>query len=190
MEATTQQANRRSARRLAVAAVAMFGFGYALVPLYDVFCEVTGIGGKTGRIDGDRATAVDKSRWVTIEFTSGVNQGMPWEFRPATTTARVHPGEIATTTYYARNLSNEPIVGRAVPSVTPNAAASHFKKVECFCFSEQRLEGQEEKVMPVRYVVSPDLPADIRTITLSYTFFNTNKAPAQTAQSGTARAGG
>lgn len=159
----------------------MFAFGYALVPLYEVFCELTGINGKTGRIDAQAmpAIAIDKTRWVTVEFTSSVSQGMPWEFRPAVTRMRVHPGEMATTTYFARNTTGDAIVGQAVPSVTPSAAAAHFKKVECFCFTQQTLQAHEAKSMPVRFMVQPDLPRDVKTVTLAYTFFNTDKTSAR-----------
>lgn len=171
------QGNRRLTVKLLLVTVVMFAFGYALVPLYEVMCQLTGINGKTGRIDAQAtvATPIDTSRWVTVEFTGSVNRGMPWEFHPAVTRMRVHPGEIATTTYYARNLADTPIVGQAVPSVVPVVAAAHFKKLECFCFSRQELAAHEAKVMPVRYTVQPDLPADVKTIVLSYTFFNTDK---------------
>ena len=173
--------HRRLARKLLLVSVAMFAFGYALVPLYEVFCELTGINGKTGRMDAKAmsATMVDRSRWVTVEFTSTVNQGMPWEFRPAVTRMRVHPGETATTAYFARNTTADTIVGQAVPSVAPNVAAAHFKKIECFCFTQQTLKGNEAKSMPIHFVVQPDLPPDVKTITLSYTFFNTDKASAR-----------
>lgn len=173
--------NKRLARKLVIVTIAMFGFGYALIPLYDIMCDLTGINGKTGRMDAQATTEikVDRDRWVTVQFLSNVNHGMPWEFRPAVTSMRVHPGEVVTTTYYARNTSDEPIVGQAVPSVVPNVAAAHFKKIECFCFTRQELKPQEAKAMPVRYVVQPDLPAHVNTITLSYTFFNTDKASAK-----------
>lgn len=159
----------------------MFAFGYALVPLYEVFCELTGVNGKTGRMEAKAmpANAVDRSRWVTVEFTSTVNQGMPWEFRPAVTRMRVHPGELATTAYFARNTTADTIVGQAVPSVAPNVAAAHFKKIECFCFTQQTLKGKEAKSMPVRFLVQPDLPREVKTVTLSYTFFNTDKVSAR-----------
>lgn len=173
--------NRRLTRKLLVVTIVMFAFGYALVPLYQVMCQITGINGKTGRLDAKAMAEmpVDKNRWVTVEFTTSVNQGMPWEFRPAVTSMRVHPGEINTTTFYARNLVDVPIVGQAIPSVVPVSAAAHFKKLECFCFSRQELKAHEAKVMPVRYVVQPDLPPDVKTIVLSYTFFNTDKDSAR-----------
>jgi len=174
-------ANRRLVRRLVLVIVGMFFFGFALVPLYYVFCKVTGLNGKTGRLDAQAvpATKIDTGRWVTVEFTASVNQGMPWEFRPTVKKMRVHPGEIAATAYYARNLADETIAGQAVPSVTPGLAGEHFKKLECFCFSRQELKAKEGREMPVRYVVQADLPQDITTVTLSYTFFNVDKQSAQ-----------
>lgn len=172
---------RGTLKKLALLTVAMFGFGFALVPLYNVFCQITGLNGKTGRIDAGAAESVqvDRSRVVTIEFTSQVNSGLPWEFRPVIKKMQVHPGEVVTTHYYARNLADEAVVGQAVPSVSPGLAAESFKKLECFCFTRQELKPREEKRMPVRYVVQPDLPKDIRTITLSYAFFNADRQSAK-----------
>lgn len=165
--------NRRLALRLAAVVVAMFGFGYALVPLYEVICDITGFGGRTGvaqesQLDG----VVDQERMVTVEFLGTVNSALPWEFRPTVTSMRIHPGEVYETEYLARNLSAATVTGQARPAVNPTAAAIYFSKTECFCFTEQRLEAGEQRAMPVRFVVARELPADIRTITLSYTFFN------------------
>jgi cytochrome c oxidase assembly protein subunit 11 len=168
------QANRKLIRRLAFAAVAMFGFGFALVPLYNVFCDITGLNGKTGgAVDAAAAASspIDKSRLVTVEFLSAVKAGLPWDFRPSTKKMRVHPGEIYETHYIARNRSNREIVGQAVPSVAPGFAAKHFNKIECFCFTQQTLAAGEEQQMPLRFVVDPKLPAEVSTVTLSYTFF-------------------
>ena len=161
-------------RKLFVVALAMFGFGYALVPLYDVFCEVTGINGKTKRGTIEQAK-VDTSRWVTVEFTGHTESKLPWEFRPLQYKMKVHPGQVVVAKYVARNTSNEVVTGRAVPSVSPNKAAGHFKKVECFCFTEQELKAGEEKAMPVQFYVDADLPEEVDTITLSYAFFNLNR---------------
>jgi cytochrome c oxidase assembly protein subunit 11 len=173
--------NRRTAFKLAVATLAMFGFGYALVPLYEVFCDITGLNGKTGVVEAKVAEAVpvDESRWVTVEFTGSVHQGMPWEFRPEQLRMRVRPGETAVAYYTARNRTNETIVGQAVPSVTPGRAGAHFKKIECFCFTQQTLKPGEERRMPVRFMVQPSLARDMRTVTLSYTFFNTDAQSAR-----------
>ncbi len=176
---STQQ-NRALVRKLVVVTIAMFGFGFALVPLYDVLCEVTGLNGKTGQVTAQSVqdAHVDTSRWVTIEFTGSVNSGLPWEFRPVVKRVRVHPGQVAEASYFARNLASESIAGQAVPSVTPRSAAAHFKKIECFCFNRQELKPKEGKEMPLRYIVQPDLPREVQTITLSYTFFNTDQKSA------------
>lgn len=178
-KATTQQ-NRTLVRKLVLVTIAMFGFGFALVPLYDVLCEVTGLNGKTGQVTAQsvESARIDTSRWVTIEFTGSVNSGLPWEFRPAVKRVRVHPGQVAEASYFARNLAREAIVGQAVPSVTPRLAAAHFKKIECFCFDRQELRPKEGKEMPLRYIVQPDLPPEVQTITLSYTFFNADQKSA------------
>ena len=172
--------NRRVTRKLVLVALAMFGFGFALVPLYDVFCAITGLGGKTGGAVAEaRIAKPDTSRWVTVEFTGSVSQGMPWEFRPMQKKLRVHPGQVTVANYYVRNTTAETIVGRAVPSVAPGLAAAHFKKIECFCFSEQTLKPGEVREMPVRFAVAPELAANIGTVTLSYTFFNTDPVQAK-----------
>jgi cytochrome c oxidase assembly protein subunit 11 len=178
-----ERANRRVLLKMAAVVVGMFGFGYALVPLYDVFCEVTGIRfqEETGRVAEADATpgSVDTSRWVTVEFTGSTMNGLDWEFEPVTRKLRVHPGELATAVYVARNLSNQAVVGQAVPSVTPPRATSHLKKTECFCFSQQRLEAGASKEMPVRFFVDTDLPPDVRTVTLSYAFFESDQPTAE-----------
>lgn len=174
-------ANGRLTRKLWLATLAMFGFGFALVPLYNVFCQITGLNGKTGRVEAQasQAMAVDESRWVTVEFTASVNSGMPWEFKAKQTRMRVHPGATYTAAYYARNTAAETITGQAVPSVTPGRAASHFNKIECFCFDRQELKAGERKEMPVRFVVDRNLPPEVSTVTLSYTFFNVDAVSAK-----------
>lgn len=177
-------ANKRLVGKLLVITLAMFGFGFALVPLYDVFCQVTGLNGKTGRADDQavQTSQVDTSRWVTVEFTGQVMNGLPWEFRPLQKRIRLHPGDAFTVKYYARNRSDERIAGQAVPSVSPGKAAAHFKKVECFCFTRQELKGGESREMPVRFLVERDLPNDVRILTLSYAFFNVEKAQAKNTE--------
>ena len=168
------QANKRLVRRLMLVVVGMFGFGFAMVPLYNVFCQVTGINGKTGgAVDAEVVLAeiVDKERVVTVEFVSAVNAGLPWEFRPVVKKMQVHPGEMNEALYFARNQSNHTVVGQAIPSVAPGLAAKHFKKVECFCFTQQTLGPREERDMPVRFVIDPELPLEVATVTLSYTFY-------------------
>ena len=140
--------NQRSFARIAAVAVAMFGFGYLLVPIYDVFCEITGLGGRTGY----QATVVqmepDLDRTVTVEFVASVNQGAPWDFRPSVSRMEIHPGEMYQTSFFARNESEEFLVGHAVPSVAPGQAARYLQKTECFCFNNQVLEPGETLELP------------------------------------------
>lgn len=179
-------ANRRIVRRLLLAVVAMFGFGFALVPLYDVFCDITGINGKTGRLEREQALsqAVDEERLVTVEFLASVNGELPWDFRPTIRRIKVHPGEVTEVSYTARNRTAEAVVGQAVPSVAPGLAAKYFSKTECFCFTLQTLGPEEEKDMPLRFVVDPNLPKDIGTVSLSYTFFQAKDAAPVSTLSG------
>lgn len=175
------RANRRLAVKLGIVTLAMFGFGYALAPMYDLMCQAFGLNGKTGRTEARAAavTPVDMSRTVTVEFTGLATTGLPWEFKPMTRKLDVHPGETREVKYWVRNTSNETITGQAVPSVAPGLTAAHFKKIECFCFSRQTLQPGEAREMPVRFVVEPGLDRGVQTITLSYTFFNTDKAQAK-----------
>lgn len=180
-EEKTRRANKRLIGVLATVAVLMFGFGYVLVPLYDLLCEVTGLNGKTGKTDIVAAEdqQQDVTRLVTVEFTGHTDTGLPWEFRALQKKMQVTPGKLMVAKYYARNTSNETITGQAVPSVAPNRAASHFKKVECFCFSKQTLKPGEAKEMTIRFIVDSRLAKEVDTITLSYAFFNTDKVSAR-----------
>jgi cytochrome c oxidase assembly protein subunit 11 len=173
-----KQANRRLALKLGVVTVAMFGFGYALVPLYYLFCDITGLGGKTGRVDARIAaeSRIDTNRTVTVEFTGHAATGLPWEFRPLQSKVTLHPGETKLVEFYARNRANESFTGQAVPSVAPNQAARFFKKIECFCFTQQVLNPDEARKMPVRFMVTENLPKDVKLITLSYTFFKVDQS--------------
>ncbi len=164
------RANSKLAAQLGVMVVAMFGFGYLLVPVYDVFCEITGLNGKTAQ---SAAEVIEQaqSRVVTVEFVGSVNQNAPWEFRPSVSRMQVHPGKLYDTTFFARNRLDRMQIGQAVPSVVPGAAAKHFQKPECFCFESQQFAPGEGRDMPVRFILDPELPAHIDTITLSYTFF-------------------
>jgi len=170
-----QARNTRSFARVAVIAVAMFGFGYLLVPLYDVFCEITGLNGKTGQVD-EAAIAKryqpDLSRTVTVQFVANNNLGMPWEFGPSVATMDVHPGKVYATTFTAVNPTNRDMVGQAVPSVAPGKASRYFNKTECFCFNQQPLAAGERKEMPLRFIVDPNLPPDVSMLTLAYTVFD------------------
>ena len=168
-----KQANQRVVKRLGIAALLMFGFGFALVPLYDVFCEITGLNGKTGRIELEEALSqtVDEDREVTVEFLATVHSELPWEFRPMVRRIKVHPGEVTEVNYFARNKTDELVAGQAIPSLAPGLAAKYFNKTECFCFTRQVLQPGESKEMPLRFVVDPQLPEEVRTVSLSYAFF-------------------
>jgi cytochrome c oxidase assembly protein subunit 11 len=163
----------RISGKLAVFALAMFGFGYALVPLYDVLCDVTGLNGKTGEITAESVSelVVDYDRTVTIQFDTNVNGALPWKFKAVDKKLVVHPGEVTEAVFVAVNTSAAEVTGQAVPSVAPAQASLFFNKTECFCFSRQTLAAHEQKEMVVRFVVEADLPKKISTLTLSYTFF-------------------
>lgn len=171
--------------KLAVITAGMFGFGYALVPLYKAICEATGInvlalserevpGLKTAL---PKNTQVDESRTITVEFDA--NARGPWDFKPATRSMEVHPGQLMTVMYEFQNIQNRTMSAQAIPSYAPQQAMSHFNKLECFCFNEYTLAPGEKKHWPVAFVIDPKLPKDVKTITLSYTFFEVGgKVPA------------
>jgi len=165
-----EQANRRLLGRLSVIAVAMFGFGFAMVPFYKKLCEVTGINNLIQPAAAVQNTQVDTTRWVTLEFDANTH-GMPWQFVPLTRSMRVHPGEMVHVSYEIRNTGAVEVVGQAIPSYGPKFAAEHVKKLECFCFTQQKLAPGESRQMPVQFVVDPALPRHVDTVTLSYTFF-------------------
>lgn len=171
---------KRTVIKMALVAVGMFAFGYALVPLYDWACDAMGLNGKTGRLEAAAVSDSDPSaRTVTVEFTGHTNSGLPWEFRPMTKRMDVRVGDTVVVNYYVRNTTAETITGQAVPSVAPSRAAPYFKKIECFCFTQQELKPGEGREMPVRFTVLPDIAPEVQTITLSYAFFNTDKASAR-----------
>lgn len=163
--------NRRMMRRLLVATVVMFGFGFLLVPFYEKICEVTGINNILQADEAPRNTQVDRSRLVTIEFDANTHQDLPWRFRPQQNVMRVHPGELVTVAYEVVNTREHPVTGQAVPSYGPQLAARYFMKMDCFCFTQQTLQAGEARTMPVAFLIDPDLPQDVNTIVLSYTFF-------------------
>ncbi len=177
-QADRQKSNRSLVARLVLVTMGMFGFGFALVPLYDVFCDLTGINGKTGRIEQAEASAtqVDESRWVTVEFVANVTSALPWDCGPLQRRVRIHPGEVAEVAFYAHNRAPRDAIGQAVPSVAPSIAGKYFNKTECFCFSQQKLKPGESMEMPVKFIVDPRLPEEITTITLAYTFFESKQA--------------
>src|SRR5687767_7512947 len=165
--------NRGLAARLVIMAAGSFAFGFALVPLYDVFCEITGVGSReqllrAGSADGQ---APDASRTVIVEFTASVPAG-GWEFEPVAATMEVQPGRLYETHYRARNLADGRTTGQAVPSVSPMRAARYFVKTECFCFTPQHFAGGEEREMAVRFVIDRELPPGIDRLTLSYAFYD------------------
>lgn len=164
--------NRNLGFRLTLAAVAMFAFGFALVPLYDIFCEITGI--RVPIEATDAASIIERpeeSRSIRLQFVANTNNSAPWEFRPVSDSAEIQTGLLLEAEYYARNLTTMPLDGVATPDVRPAEAARYFKKIECFCFTEQHFEAGEARNLQVRYLVEPDLPEHIDTITLSYTLF-------------------
>lgn len=168
--------------RLALLTVAMFAFGvFLLPPLYDVFCEVTGLGGKTNQTAATVEETAATDRTVRLEFDTTVNQYAPWEFSSDLDVMTINTGGIYETTFTARNLTDRDMVARAVPSVSPPQAAKYFKKLECFCFSTQEFAANEEKQMPVRFIIGSDLPEHIDTVTLSYTFYDTARVSGNAA---------
>ncbi len=194
-----RRANANMVGKLLVVAAGMFGFGYALVPIYKAICEMTGINilalGER-ELPGVRAadpgnTQVDTSRTITVEFDA--NARGPWSFRPAQRSLQVHPGEMTTVMYEFENVQNRRMSAQAIPSYAPRQVAAHFNKIECFCFNEYTLEPGEKKTWPVVFVIDPKLSKDVTTVTLSYTFFEvgskTPAAPSAAARSTTAGAG-
>ncbi|MDP2323353.1 MAG: cytochrome c oxidase assembly protein [Gammaproteobacteria bacterium] len=172
--------NRSLVLRLAVMAVGMFAFGFLLVPLYEVMCKITGIGGRTNAVAATISTAQpDTERLITVEFVAALNEQAPWEFHPAVTSMQVHPGQLYDTAFFARNLTDRTLVGSAVPSVAPGQAAKHFVKTQCFCFTQQNFSAGEARDMGVQFMVDPALPEFIDRITLSYTFFVNRPATAE-----------
>ncbi len=171
--------------KLGLVVAGMFGFGYAMVPIYNVLCDITGLNGKNSDLATQtvKSYEVDESRTVKVEFLANLNQGLDWEFRPETYSMQVHPGKLYTTHYMAVNKTSGNMVGQAIPSIAPAEAASHFHKTECFCFSNQIFSAGESKEMPVVFVVDPGLPDRVDTVSLSYTFFDiSNDARAQSQQ--------
>ena len=154
----------------------MSGFSFALVPLYDVFCEVTGLNGKTAEGPAEISKIqVDLERTVKVQFIANLNGDAPWKFKPDVFEMEVHPGQLNETVFYAQNLADESKVAQAIPSVVPGLAAQYFHKTECFCFNEQTFKANEGRDMPLRFMVDPELPENITTLTLSYTFFELDK---------------
>jgi cytochrome c oxidase assembly protein subunit 11 len=161
--------NRVLVTKLGVVVLAMFGFGYALVPFYEKICEVTGLR-DIDRADTAVNTQVDGTRFVRLEFDTNLHN-MPWKFRALETTADVHPGAVTQVLFEVVNTTDHPVTGQAIPSYGPRNAAQYFRKLDCFCFTRQTLAAGETRRMPVVFVIDPAVPKDLSTITLSYTFF-------------------
>lgn len=169
---------RAQLAKIVLIPVLMFGFGFALVPLYDVFCDITGLNGKTGRIEVSTVNAneIDTSRTIEVRFLANTASGLPWSFEPIVRKMQVHPGKVYEAQYRVRSSSDVETFGQAIPSVSPGLAARHFNKTECFCFNEQKLAGRETRDMPLRFIIGNDLDDKIEHITLSYTFFSIDKS--------------
>jgi cytochrome c oxidase assembly protein subunit 11 len=171
--ALPQQSHGKTVGKLVLVVIGMFGFGFALVPLYDVFCDITGINGKTSdQAAVYEAVEIDTTRSITVEFITRTNTGMPWEFSAQTKRVEVHPGEMAEVAFYVRNPVSRDIIAQAIPSVSPGTAALYVNKTECFCFRHQPLKAGEEAVMPMTFYVDPQLPEDITFFTLQYTLYD------------------
>jgi cytochrome c oxidase assembly protein subunit 11 len=165
-----EQANRRLFTRLAVIALGMFGFGFALVPFYSQICKALGVNSLEESSSIPLNSQIDASRTITIELDANTHD-LPWRFRPLVSHVQVHPGELTTVEYEIVNQRSAPLTGQAVPSYGPQFAGEYFKKLECFCFTQQTLAAGETRRMPVVFVVDPQLPKDVNTISVSYTFF-------------------
>ena len=165
--------NRKLTSLLVIGSIGMFGFGFALVPLYDVLCEQLGINGKTNTTpEAYSKVEIDKNRLVTVEFITQKPGKIPWKFAPSVKKMTVQPGELVRTAFLAENYANKTIIGQAIPSVSPGRAAAYFNKTECFCFNQQKLNATSEAKLPLIFYIDPDLPKDINTVTLSYTLFD------------------
>ncbi|OFE13301.1 cytochrome c oxidase assembly protein [Pseudohongiella acticola] len=166
--------NKTLVTKLLFAVVGMFAFGFALVPLYDVICDITGLNGKTNNlaIQAEAGEIIDETREITVQFIARENADMNWGFTPSSAQVKVQPGEVNMISYKVTNSSDRVMVGQAIPSVAPNGAAGHLNKVECFCFEEQVLQPGESADMPLRFFVDPALPTDISKLTLSYTLYD------------------
>ena len=162
-----------TATRLAALGVVMFAFAvYIMPPLYDMFCDVTGLNGKTGGRYEAAPAAVDVSREITVQFLATNNESMPWQFKPEQQSIKVHPGQEVEVRYIASNPTSRAMTGQAIPSVVPFKAAEYFHKTECFCFNQQSLAAGERAELPLRFIVDQDVPKQVTTITLSYTMFD------------------
>ncbi|QKQ24821.1 cytochrome c oxidase assembly protein [Candidatus Ruthia endofausta] len=166
-----QKITKKFWTKLFLAPILMFFFAYAMVPIYDVFCEITGFNGTTGRVDSEQAYVVDETRKIEVSFFAMTMGGFPVQFGPKVSSMVVIPGKFYTTSYIAKNNTDEIVVGQAVPSVAPTDAAAYFKKLECFCFNKQVFKPHEQVEMTLRFVIEPELDERIKDVSLSYNFF-------------------
>ena len=167
------QGSKKTIRTLCFAVLGMFTFSFALVPLYDVFCEVTGLNGKIElRATNNTNIEIDDGRDVSIQFVSHNNEEMPWTFEPSEDSIKIKTGKYHTATFYVKNPTNRTMIAQAIPSVAPSNAASHLKKLECFCFEQQELAPGEDALLPVRLIFDDELPSSINSVVLSYTIFD------------------
>jgi len=171
--------NRVLLAKLAVVTAVMFGFGYLLVPFYYKLCEVAGLNQLQTADSVPRNTQVDAARTITVQFDANLRDALPWVFRPLQTTAQIHPGQFVQVMYEVRNDSDQAVLAQAVPSYAPQAAALYFRKLECFCFTQQSLGPHETRQMPVVFLIDLTIPGDMPTVTLSYTFFEIDGARPQ-----------
>jgi cytochrome c oxidase assembly protein subunit 11 len=176
-----RSANRRLIVGLLIMVAGSFAFGWALVPLYDLLCRATGIGNAEAKAEAATAVRedIDPNREITIEFVAAPASVGSYEFRPKVASMRIHPGKLYDSEFYARNLTPFASVAQAVPSITPLGTARYFHKTECFCFSPQKFEPREGRDMPVRFIVDPQLPTNVDTLTLAYTFYDTTQSAAR-----------
>ena len=181
---TAQQAGiKKTIRQTSLIVLGMCAFAWALVPLYDLFCEITGLNGKTGgQYSYDPASLTpDTSRLVRVNFITNTNQGMSWSFWPEKGGVRVHPGELREVSFYVKNTTDRVMMGQAIPSLVPPSAAEFFHKTECFCFEQQILQPGEEMEMPMRFIVGRELPKNVQSINLSYALFDVTASMAEAA---------
>ncbi|MEJ2619213.1 MAG: cytochrome c oxidase assembly protein [Candidatus Thiodiazotropha sp.] len=181
---TRDNKNRRTTLLLSSLVVGMFGFGFALVPLYNLFCEITGTQSlsqrKINQADHQTIKQIDSKRWVTVKFDATVNPNLPWDFQAVTRSLKVHPGKTYEVNFVAHNRSGDVATGQAIPSIAPWQATPYFSKLECFCFNKQTLAGNQQRDMPLRFMVSTELPEAIQSLTLSYSFMRLKASNSKT----------
>ena len=173
-----KEANRRLTRSLWLFAAGSFAFGFALIPLYDVLCDITGYGDRSKLLEAAQVVESDAAsdRSVTIELVTANAAAGDWEFTPVGGDLKVHPGKLYTATFHARNLRAQPVTAQAVPSIAPSSATRYFHKTECFCFTPQHVEASQTRELTVRFIVDPNLPANVDRVTLAYSMFTTDKS--------------